>query len=78
MALPSEQRQDNAYSRNGVHGSKPETTSSRGGFPFQALHVCAVDSEAIGNYHQLRLSQHQRMCLVAEGTNGEAAVIMQK
>ena len=40
--------------------------------------MCAVDSEAIGNYHQLRLSQLQRMQQVTESTNGKAAVIMQK
>jgi hypothetical protein len=55
----------------------PRPLAPGGGFPEQALHMCAVDSEVNDNYHQLRLSQQQRVNVVTEGTNGEAAVIMQ-
>jgi len=56
----------------------PRPLGPKAVFPFRHLVVCAVDSEAIGNYHQLRLTQQQRTHLLTEGTNGEAAVIMQK
>ena len=36
--------------------------------------MCAVVSEAIGNYHQLDLSQRLRPRLVAAGTNGDAVI----
>jgi len=56
----------------------PRPLAPEAAFTVRHLDVCAVDSEAISNYHQLRLSQQQRMHVVTEGTNGEAAVIIQK